>query len=114
MLRYGCTWETTSATNWTEATVAQLSRQFELAIGWRPTVKPWLAGNRDLCEIAVVYHRSEVPVRSSDDPPVDFSRSRGTDTLNFLVLHAEQLRLRCRRQFPDLIQKHRAAIGVFE
>jgi hypothetical protein len=31
-----------------------------------------------------------------------------------LVLHAEQLRLRCRRQFPDLIQKHRAAIGVFE
>jgi len=39
VLRYGSTWETTDATNWTEATVARLRRETELVQGWKPAPK---------------------------------------------------------------------------
>jgi integrase len=36
VLRYGSTWETIDATNWTEATIAQLKKKAALLEGWRP------------------------------------------------------------------------------
>jgi Phage integrase, N-terminal SAM-like domain len=39
VLRYGSTWETTSATNWTEANVARLNKQAQLFQGWVPPAK---------------------------------------------------------------------------
>jgi integrase len=39
VLRYGSTWETINATNWTEAIIAQLKKKAALLEGWRPKVE---------------------------------------------------------------------------
>jgi integrase len=40
VLRFGTTWETTEATNWTEAMVAAKRKEIDLMQGWKPQPKP--------------------------------------------------------------------------
>ena len=58
---------------------------------------------------------AEVPVGGRDDPDVDANRPRRAEALELAVLqHAEQLRLRFRRQLADFVEEDRPAVGELE
>ena len=57
----------------------------------------------------------QILVRRRDEPDVHLDRSRAADAFKFAFLqHAQQFHLERRREFTDLIKKHRAAIGDFQ
>ena len=61
VLRYGSTWETTDAKNWTEANVAKLRRQTEFFQGWQPKPKVKTQGTTDLMlDAAIDAYLSEI------------------------------------------------------
>ena len=54
-------------------------------------------------------------MRGRDDPHVDVDGRLASDALDLMVLqHAEQPHLGGKRQFADLVEKERAAIGPLE
>src|SRR5262245_15284459 len=57
----------------------------------------------------------ETSVRGGDDSHVNTAGRMAADPLNRQILNgSEQLRLRRERQVRDLVEKQRAAVGVFE
>jgi integrase len=61
VLRYGSTWETTDAKNWTEANATVLRRKIELLQGWQPTPKVRAQVSTDLMlDVAIDAYLSEI------------------------------------------------------
>ena len=63
-------------------------------------------------KLALADGLHEVSVRGRNDADIDFDRIRAADALEFAFLeHAEELDLNVERNFADLIQENRPAVG---
>ena len=68
-----------------------------------------------LAELAALDEFDQVLVRRRDEPEIDLDRALGADGVDLALLQrAQQLHLRIERQFADLVEEQRAAVGLGE